>query len=387
MGDMAHVTDATQKQQLSPQWGQNFSAEANNRAIMTSLGFIPDQYDTTKTKVVPMAGFLAQSVRDAQLTRAIDSMIDSVFSYQALAYAALQVAPHVNATNPTGALPAPITIYSNGTGNGPSNTNPSEYALKTGSNYSIFLNQAGMFGPDEDDDVVTTPVSLNPDSSNAATASMKSPAQKVGMLLRCIFGIDSDTFNKKLNLSPLDMEDSGKVVTAIFDRVLGENRTGTGATLASRLAGIPVNCTNAWSASLTNGGNKAFGSGGNGIFNVGAGGGNILNFGNSGTTPSAYFDWWFSRNLGSNQAGITMTSARDASYDIQRLKLLLNSVVQPVTYSSGAQVVPINPIVAPNALNASGPGASSTASAAASTTSAADTIASGAATTAATAAN
>ena len=145
----------------------------------------------------------------------------------------------------------------------------------------------------------TSLVGLFSKTSDAVDASRLAPAQKLGIFLRTVFGITATNFQKLFNPTSTtagnfnnasDAEDSGTVLTVVFDSVLGTDRK-------------------------TPGSNKF---GGTGIF------GNInkaaVTTGTTSpalTTPSVYFASYFT------SMGITAT---DKSADLARLRALLTDM-------------------------------------------------------------
>ena len=181
-----------------------------------------------------------------RLTRAVDNIMDHVYGYSSIS-SAVYPFPIVGTTV------AYLTTYGYSGATNPTAPAINEYQVVAGQNVITLFDFA---------------------KKRAHNVALLSPAQKLTIFLRAVFGIKYTDFQTISFANPVDREDSGTVLNNIFTYVLGATRNGTGGT------------------------NKF---GGTGIFN------NINKTGS--TTPSTYF----------SALTITGTSAAD----IDRLKALI----------------------------------------------------------------
>ena len=169
----------------------------------------------------------------------------------------------------------------------------------------------------------TNLTSLFASSRGTAGLQVWTPAEKLTVMLRAVFGVSSATFNTWFSTyggatgeggfgTVSDMEDSGIILTVFMDRVLGRNVSGY------------------------NSGNATIGAfGGTGVFGrINAATGTtsmVLSNGTSGTTASALTvpATYFSNVLGNVASGTTITLNNSASnmLDLARLRALIRDVV------------------------------------------------------------
>ncbi|RZI47039.1 hypothetical protein [Candidatus Finniella inopinata] len=140
------------------------------------------------------------SANSQMLTRAVDNLMDHVFGFNALS-GPIYFSGTASATLTSGSITGEYTITGGGSGVSAANV-------------------ANLF---------TLPSQYFPSYGRAGrpnNADMKSPADKLSIFFRAIFGITDSAYQGLFATNPIGQEDSGTVLTTIFNYVLGADRSG-----------------------------------------------------------------------------------------------------------------------------------------------------------------
>ncbi|RZI45847.1 hypothetical protein [Candidatus Finniella inopinata] len=188
-------------------------AEATTRSLATALGCIPakvnlngDAIADGNDKVIPIASMVANNtvaVTNMQLTQAVDKLMECRFGYTALSesrkFGGATGAKLMSAAEPTAATAIDLDGFSN-----------IQLTINAGACPNTFF---------------TTGQSL-------VKIDWITPAEKLGMFLRTVFGISYTAYQGYFPDS-LSLADSGAVLTTVLDNVLARGTSNTKTTFST----------------------------------------------------------------------------------------------------------------------------------------------------------
>ncbi|RZI45873.1 hypothetical protein [Candidatus Finniella inopinata] len=295
MGSLDEVVNMTRRQ--AKNYPSNFIGAATLRAIATAIGF--PNTNTTSSNSAPISAFVTNinmNVTVQMVTRSVDNLINSVFGYDVQSKG-VKFSGTDNSTLFSGQFIKDSNVKPSSLNDSRKKKNKKrvvmqgtigEYTILEGQLVATLFNQSSYYSSP------ITPLKFGRTVSNNPV--YKTPATQLSIFLRAVFGI-SDSDYQTMIPSPVNQEDSGVVLTTIFDYVLGRNLIK------------PLNQF-----------------GGDGVFNrINAKSGSFTQYGSRNpitpshfplSTPSSYFE------------AIGITSS-DKTHDILRLKALIQDLVVP----------------------------------------------------------
>ncbi|RZI45713.1 hypothetical protein [Candidatus Finniella inopinata] len=220
----------------------NFIGTHTLRAIATAIGF-PNS-DTSSSQrshrcapISAVVNDVSTNVTGQTLTKAVDNLMDSVFGFEALQndvrFSGLPPSAPVLSSGyklgapsfSSGGVRFLFSGYKTGECSGASSVKSTgevvqgptanEYTILAGKQAATLFNQLSNYSPFSITLVIGGTVSDTP--------ICKTPAEQLSIFLRAIFGISDSIYQGWFTSDPLGQEDSGTVLTIIFDNVLGRN--------------------------------------------------------------------------------------------------------------------------------------------------------------------